>query len=164
MTKKPNSKKVFAEFSRIGHPSRAEGSERPDGSLTKKLANKVYQCLARAFEAAGRDIDREEDWKFVTMWLAVSVFAGRDVGHPLKWNRKRMLRLIGDVEKTKADRRAKGLSESDLECCRELLKQAPYIKFKGNKYKNYTASALRRRLGEARRAKRALAAVEASQV
>lgn len=163
MTKKPNAKRILAEVSRIGRSQGTQSKKNADAALTRKAANKVLECLTRAFEVAGRDIESEKDWKLVTMWLAVSVFAGRGVGHPLKWTRKRMLRLIRDVEGVKADRRARGLSETDLACCRDLLGRPPYNKFKGKRYQAFTASALRRRLVEARRTTKALAAVEVSQ-
>jgi hypothetical protein len=111
---------------------------------------------------AGRDVYSAEldDWKYVALWLACSVFAGREPGKPKKWNRKGMFRLIDDIEQIRTHRHNKGQPATDLDCCKELLKRPPYNKFKGNSHRpDYSASALRRRLGEARRVKRALDAM-----
>ncbi len=145
--------KTFLAGARLGPTSKNQSQA--SHAQVKSAAKLVARCIQLAFEAAGCDTDREEDWRMVAMWLALAVFGGRDAGHPQVWSKRKLLKLVADIDKTKQARRAKGLPARDLDCCAELLKHEPYSKLKGRKdhLDVMTASGLRRRLVEARKAK-----------
>lgn len=163
MPKRPNARKIFRKVVRIGHPQAVKTETKADELLIRAASNRIYSYIERAFQLAGRDITSEDDWVIVMGWLALSVLAGRDPGHPIKWTRKAMERLIRDFEREKARRRLAKLPENQLACCGSLLKQPPYDQLKGKHYGSFKPSALRRRLVDARTMMRTLKMVEAGQ-
>jgi hypothetical protein len=163
MTDRPSAKRIFAIVSKItaASPSTEKIKKKTGDTNLKRASRSIAKCLDRAFKEAGRDINRDEDWLIVSMWLAVSLFSGKKRGAPRRWSRRKLLRLVADVERIKLNGGAKGGTKTDMECCRDLVKLPRYSKMKGKNHTQIKASGLRRRLGSAR-AMRALEAVDAA--
>jgi len=167
MAKRPSAKNIFRLVTRYGVAkytgTKIEMTPAALARLRKQKNELMADCLAQAFTEAGLDHETPEHWKRLAIWLAVSVYAGRDgPGRPTHWTKQRMERLIDDFDRTAAERIAKGLPAAQLACCVQLLKVAPYSNLRGKNYKPLTASGLNRRLQRAREMKAALKTLEQS--
>jgi hypothetical protein len=164
VSNRPTAKRIFRLLGKVVEAGarRSNDDSKSIKQPSKELVELMSDCAQRAFSDARADVDRDEDWKRVLIWLAVSVYAGRDgPGAPPNWDTQKMLKLIGDVDEVKISRRKKKEAATDMDCCRKLIKRSPYKEMKGKEYKLLTAPGLRSALVRARKAKALLEAVGA---
>lgn len=94
--------------------------ERKITRTTERLTRRLVNSAAIAFEKTGLDIDNGDDWKTLALFFSAAVFGGRGRGHPKKWSRKRLQRLLIDFSNI----RAKHPGFSEERCCEELIRES----------------------------------------
>lgn len=123
---------------------------RPGPSKAKgEAARLLYKPLKRAFADAGLNMRVDGDWKTLSIRLAAVMYGGRGPGQPKRWTKKRLRKLVEQIDKIKLEYGKLKLSE--LECCRRLINKSA-----GGLYNGVGKSTtLRRRLQQAKRLKKA---------
>ena len=151
MTKKLSVRKRIDEILRAVKafnsrvPADGVRQRRKKTKTTKQLVRRLVRASAIAFEKAGLDVDKDEDWKTLALFFSAAVFGGRGPGHPKKWSTKTLQRLLVDFSKIQA--KHPDLSEED--CCKELIRES------GRQYNKVdNAKTLRRALQNAKRQER----------
>jgi hypothetical protein len=161
MARRISAKQIFevvSRISRLKRPAGERGSEKPKGDpkLVKRILKQINRCVDQAFRAAKLDPQNEDDWQVLATWLAVAVYAGRHHrGRPTGWTRRRLLRLIDDIERVRPQL-PQDTRPTDKACCDKLIKELPYKNMKGKRNMPLTSSALRRNLSRARLIKQTL--------
>lgn len=108
----------------------------------KRLAGRLVRASDIAFEKAGLDVDKNEDWKILAVFLSAAAFGARGPGHPKKWTKKKLRRLLADF----GNIHAKHPDFSEERCCKELIQES------GGQYNKVdNAKTLRRVLQTAKR-------------
>jgi hypothetical protein len=88
-------------------------------NLKPKSIQRLARPIERAFEAAGLDPSKAIDWKIMVVLFASAVYAGKGPGQPKRWKKKRLRRLVKDIEEIKKGHR----EASELKCCQLLVKK-----------------------------------------
>lgn len=123
-------------------PSTDDAGLSEKDAAMKKLVKLFTKASAVAFEKAGLDVDEDEDWKFLARIFCAAVYGGRGRGHPKKWSRKKLRRLLADI----GDVQAQHPTFSEEKSCGELIRKS------GKQYNKVTnARTLRRVLQAAKR-------------
>jgi hypothetical protein len=121
----------------------------PTDETLNSFIEVMGEIIRRAEERSGLDLNENIDRDAFVLAAATVLYSPNDPGAKIKWDGTNLVRLVLDVEETRA--RAKRRI-SDSECCEELLKISPYKEMRfGSKMKPATIFSLRRQLSRGRR-------------
>jgi hypothetical protein len=109
----------------------------------RKLAHILEKPISNAFEKSGLDIDNDQDWKKLLIWILAAVYGGKGRGQPKIWSTKNLRKLQRDIDTIKIQR--PGLTELDY--CKQLIRESENGQYNGKG----NAKTLRRVLQNAKR-------------
>jgi len=116
----------------------AETSSGPADKTRRKSVRLLRKPLRTLFKKAGADINNDDDWYELLSFIAWAIYS-KDPGHPKKWTKKKLRRLLADVTELKSSNR--NLNEEA--CCKELTSRP--------RYSDITVPTLRRQLQQAKK-------------
>jgi hypothetical protein len=115
-------------------------NDAPPSKYLKKIDRILNHATKAVFKKAGLNIDDTEDWGLLLPWLAWAMY-GKNPGHPKRWNKKELRRLLADV----AELRSKNTTLTEAACCAQLITDIHYLDM------GVTKDTLRRRLQQAKK-------------
>jgi hypothetical protein len=131
---------AIRELEKNDEKRQPELDDKADASVaTVYLGRRFRKPLREAFKKAGLDTKNENHWVILSLVFASLVY-GKGPGRPKTQTKKKLYRLLKNVEQIKAvDARL-----SELDACRRLIKSR-------GRYQNANAKTLRRQLQTAKR-------------
>jgi hypothetical protein len=155
MARKNSTKKrlddLFEAMKAVRITSRTAGKKSASKEDVLLLAMAFAEPVNKAFERAGLNIEDFADWAKLVIYFCVAAY-GKEAGQPTIWSSETYERLLKDIAEIKAVHP----NDSELECCKKLLRKnnGTYNESRKNNgaYNQVSeASTLRRALQNAKR-------------
>jgi hypothetical protein len=94
----------------------------------QKLAGMLEKPIGNAFEKSGLDIDNDQDWKKLLIWILAAIYGGKGPGQPKKWSTNKLRKLQQEIDNIK-NQHSGHLKE--LDCCKRLIRKSENNRYNG---------------------------------